>query len=127
VAVARQRTEETAIPIIDRSEIRFDAEAIVGAVGGSLHTTQAFGPPMLRPDGVRFFPREGWVEFLYGADQEQQSVYLAAEPLDALLASYCDYLGIPLPRQAAKGIRVEVDGATLAFKIALPAMDDMRE
>jgi hypothetical protein len=65
---------------------------------------------------VRFHPHEGQIDVLYGADHAQQGVRLAAEPLGALLVSYCIRARIPMPRRADKGIRINAKSVILAFR-----------
>jgi hypothetical protein len=105
-----------AIPLTERREVEFDAQALVGAVGASLRAAQAFGLPGLAPTNVRFFPREGQVEFLYGERHPQRAVRMTAEQLGAVLVSYCIRVKIPMPRRAEKGIRIEADVVILAFR-----------
>jgi hypothetical protein len=102
--------------LTDRRELEFDAEALLLAVSVSSRAAQAFGLPALLPTGVRLYPHEGQVDFLYGAAPAGQAVRLAAEPLGAILVSYCIRARIPMPRNADKGIRIEADAVVLSFR-----------
>jgi hypothetical protein len=104
------------MPLTDRREIEFDADAIVQAISVSLRSAQAFGLPALPPTGVRCHPREGQIDVLYGTKEAPQAVRITAEALGALLVSYCIRARIPMPRQADKAIRVEADSVVLAFR-----------
>ncbi len=110
--------------VAERREIEFSAEALCLAIGMSLRAAQRFGLPALRPTGVQFCPREGQIDVVYGIGQAQRAVPLAAEPLGALLVSYCLRARIPMPRRAEKGIRIGATAVILAFKtifVAVPA------
>lgn len=104
------------IALSDRRELEFDADALVAVISTSSRAAQAFGLPGLQPTGVRFFPSDGRIDVMYGTGQTQKSVPLGAEPLGALLVSYCIRVRIPMPRNADKGIRIEADAAILAFR-----------
>jgi hypothetical protein len=84
----------------DRRELEFDAEALLLAVSVSSRAAQAFGLPAQLPTGVRLYPHEGQVDFLYGAGQ---AVRMAAEPLGAVLVSYCIRARIPMATQRRQG------------------------
>ena len=85
-------------------------------VGTSLRPAQVFGLPGLPQTGVSFFPHEGQVELLYGEGHTQQVVRVAAEPLGAMLVSYCIRARIPMPLRADKRIRIEADAVILFFR-----------
>jgi hypothetical protein len=102
--------------LTDRRELEFDAEALLLAVSVSSRAAQAFGLPAQMPTGVRLYPHEGRVDFLYGTAPAGQAVRLAAEPLGAVLVSYCIRARIPMPRNADKGIRIEADAVILSFR-----------
>ena len=101
--------------VMDRREIEFDAAALLHVVASSLRSAQSFGLPGLQPTSIRFYPGEGHIDVIYGSGQTQQAVRLAAEPLGALLVSYCIRARIPMPRKADKGIRIGAGVAVLAF------------
>jgi len=110
--------------VAERREIEFSAEALCLAIGMSLRAAQGFGLPALRPTGVHLRPREGQIDVVYGTGPTQRAVPLAAEPLGALLVSYCLRARIPMPRRAEKGIRIGAKAVILAFKaicVAVPA------
>jgi len=65
---------------------------------------------------VRFHPREGTIDILYGTTHAPQVVSITAENLGALLVSYCIRLHIPTPRKSDKGIRMENEAIFLAFR-----------
>jgi hypothetical protein len=83
--------------VTDRREIEFDAEALLFIIATSLRSAQSFGLPALCPTGARFYPRDGCIDVLYGAGQAQRAVRLAAEPVGALLVSYCIRARLPMP------------------------------
>jgi hypothetical protein len=105
------------MPVLDRREIEFDPEALIAAVSVSLRSAQAFGLPAMRPTGVRCYPRDGQVDFLYGSKGAPQAVRIDAEPLGALLVAYCIRARIPMPRHADKGVRIEANSVILAFRM----------
>jgi hypothetical protein len=104
------------ITITDTREIEFTAEALVIVMAGSARSAQGFGLPGARPTGVRLDPDLGNVDVLYGVGPAQQAVQLAAEPLGALLVSYCIRTRIPMPRRADKGIRIKAKCVILTVR-----------
>jgi hypothetical protein len=101
----------------------------VVAIASSVRSAQSFGLPGARPTGVRLHAQDGQIDVLYGADHAQQAVRLAAEPLGALLVSYCIRARIPMPRRANKGIHIKDKSVILAFRTQydeapLPEMPD---
>jgi hypothetical protein len=104
------------IALTDRRELEFDAEALVAVIGISLRAAQTFGLPGIPPTGVRFSPPDGRLDVLYGTGETQKAVPIAAEPLGALLVSYCIRVRIPMPKKADKGVRIEANAVILAFR-----------
>ena len=102
--------------IIDRREIEFDAKSVVRAIAVSSKAAQGFGLPGMAPAGVRFHPKEGKIDVLYGSSQALRAVSIPAEALGALLVSYCIRARIPMPRKSDKGVRVESNSIILAFR-----------
>ena len=93
--------------IIDRREIEFDILAVKQALEWSPRAAQAFGLPPLTPHGVRLDPSSGHVEVVDGELAAARVFELRAEALGAILISYCNRTGMPLPRAADKAVRVE--------------------
>jgi hypothetical protein len=108
--------QELNMPVIDRREIEFDAEALLAAVVTSQRAAESFGLPGFPPTGVRFHPKAGKVDFLYGSSQASRAVNLKAEMVGALLVAYCIRARIPMPRKAEKGVHVQAHSVTLSFK-----------
>jgi hypothetical protein len=104
------------MPVIDKREIEFDAEALLAAVVTSQRAAESFGLPGFPPTGVRFHPRVGTVDFLYGTSGALRAVNLKAEMVGALLIAYCIRARIPMPKKAEKGVHVQAQSVTLAFK-----------
>lgn len=107
------------MPVIDRREIELDPEAVRRAIECSPRAAQAFGLPPLQPSAVRCKPSEGCVEVKYGTLTATRIFALRAEALGALLVSYCNRAGMPMPRNADKGIRVERGNVVLVFTLRL--------
>jgi hypothetical protein len=105
--------------IIERREIEFDAEAVLMAVVSSPQAASAFGLPGLVPNSVRFYPKDRELAVLYGASNAPRAVRLGAAALGALLVSYCIRSRLPMPRRAAKGIRVDLASITLTFELKM--------
>jgi hypothetical protein len=107
------------VAVIDRREIDFDAAAVRQAVEWSPRAAQAFGLPPLLPTGVRCNPADGCIEVVYGTLTTTRVFALRAEALGALLVSYCNRAGMPMPRHADKGIRVEHEHVVVVFTLRL--------
>jgi len=105
--------------IMDRREIEFDSRSVVKAITTSPKAAHGFGLPGLTPTGVRFNPKEGSVDVIYGTEHAARAVSLSAEALGAILVSYCVRTRIPMPKSADKGIRIEAGSAILAFRVRL--------
>ena len=105
--------------VTDRREIEFDANAVRRAVEWSPQAAQAFGLPPLLPTGVRCRPTEGCIEVVYGTLTATRVFALRAEALGALLVSYCNRVGMPMPRHADKGIRIEREYVVVVFTLRL--------
>ncbi len=101
--------------VIDKREIRFDADALVYCLAVSPRAAEGFGLPGMAPNEVRFFPKEKAIKVLYGKQDPAGAVRIAAESLTELLVGYCIRSKIPLPRIADKSIRVEPDCLALEF------------
>ncbi|MEO8714066.1 MAG: hypothetical protein ABI369_03540 [Acetobacteraceae bacterium] len=102
------------MPILERREIEFDAEAVLKAVSFPGPGLRAFGLPIEKPAGVRFSPATESIELLF-ADTTVESVQLKAEALGALLVSHCMNAGIPIPRVAVKAVRIDAAAVILTF------------
>jgi hypothetical protein len=103
--------------IIDRRELEFDGAALLDAVATSQKAAESFGLPGMVPRGVRFYPHEGEVAFLYGTPQTPRAVRLSAEATGALLVSYCIRAKIPMPRKAEKRVRINAHCVILTFRL----------
>lgn len=101
------------MPISDRREIAFDAEAMVQIVVCSEQTVRTLGLPGDRPSGARFDPRAREVILLYNVNERPTPLRSGA--LSALLISYCLRAGIKIPRQLERAIRVDRDAVVLIF------------
>jgi hypothetical protein len=107
------------VAVTDRREIDFDTDAVRQAVEWSPRAAQAFGLPPLVPTGLRCNPAVGCVEVVYGTLTTTRVFALRAEALGALLVSYCNRAGMPMPRFADKGIRLEKDHVVLVITLRL--------
>jgi hypothetical protein len=107
------------VAITDRREIDFDLHAVKLALEWSPHSAQAFGLPPLTPQTVRCNPVEGTIEVAYGELTSTRVFMLRAEALGAILISYCNRAGMPMPRSADKGIRIERDHVIVVFTLRL--------
>ena len=105
--------------IVDRREIELDSAAVRCALEWSPRAAQAFGLPPLVPTCVRCDPANGCVEVVYGTLTSTRVFALRAEALGALLISYCNRAGMPMPRASDKGIRVEREHVVLVFTLRL--------
>ncbi|MGA8197034.1 MAG: hypothetical protein WB902_27150 [Acetobacteraceae bacterium] len=105
--------------IVDRHEIELDTAAVRRALELSPRAAQAFGLPPLVPAGVRCNSRDGCIEVVYGTLTATRVFGLRAEALGALLISYCNRAGMPLPRHADKGVRVEREHVVLVCTLRL--------
>jgi hypothetical protein len=110
-----------AVAIVDRREIELDTAAVRRALEWSPRAVQAFGLPPQVPTGVRCNPADGCIEVVYGTLTTTRVFALRAEALGALLISYCNRAGMPMPRQSDKGIRVEREHVVLVFTLRLNA------
>jgi len=106
--------------IIDRREVEFDREALRLVLACSPKAAQAFGLPLLRPDRVRCRPTESLIEVSYGKLSETRVFMLRAEALGAILISYCNRIGMPMPRAADKAVRIEREHAVMVFILRMP-------
>ena len=107
--------------IVDRREIDFDTDAVKLAVEWSPQAAQAFGLPPLTPTSARSDPANGFIEVVYGTLTATRVFALRAEALGALLISYCNRAGMPIPRYADKGIRLERGHVVLVLTLRLDA------
>ena len=101
-----------AITIIDRREIDFDARALIGIITDSLPRAQAIGLPPQRPIRIEFDPEGNRIICHYDG---HEPAALGAEPLGALLVSYCIRSHIPLPHLPEKAIRIGAHSAVIAL------------
>src|SRR3984957_4069332 len=113
------RREALAVTIVDRHEIELDSAAVRRALELSPRAAQAFGLPALVPAGVRCKSRDVCTEVVYGSRTATRVFGLRAEALGALLISYCNRAGMPLPRHADKGVRVEREHVVLVCTLRL--------
>ena len=105
--------------IVDRREIAFDADAMRFVIECSPRAALAFGLPPLTPQAVRCNVADGHIEVVYGTLTATRVFALRAEALGAIIVSYCNRTGMPMPRHADKGIRVERDRVVLVFTLRL--------
>ncbi len=105
--------------IVDRREIELDTAAVRAALEWSPQAAQAFGLPPLVPTSVRCNPADGCIEVVYGTLTATRVFGLRAEALGALLISYCNRVGMPMPRHSDKGIRVEREHIVLVLTVRL--------
>jgi hypothetical protein len=108
-----------AVAIIDRREIEFDQQAVTRALEWSPRAAQAFGLPPLTPNGVRCNPVDGCIEVIYGELTSTRVFALRAEALGAILISYCNRTGMPMPRLADKAVRIERAHVVVVFTLRL--------
>jgi hypothetical protein len=106
--------------IIDRREIEFDREALRFVLEHSPKAAHAFGLPSRRPDRVRCKPHESLIEVSYGKLTETRVFMLRAEALGAILISYCNRIGMPMPRAADKAVRIEREHVVMVFILRMP-------
>ena len=97
------------VAITDRREIEFDLQTVRLVLEWSPRAAQAFGLPPLTPTAVHGNPAEGVIEVTYGELTSIRVFMLRAEALGAILISYCNRVGMPMPRNANKGVRIERD------------------
>jgi hypothetical protein len=106
--------------LVDRREIEFDGDSIAFAVTVALQAAEGLGLPPVKPAEIRFVPKESAVHLVYGKGPAARYITLPAEALGSLLISYCVRSRLPLPRKAAKSIRVERASCILAFRTEVP-------
>jgi hypothetical protein len=109
------------VAITDRREIEFDLQAIRLVLEWSPRSAQSFGLPPLIPHSVHCSAAEGTVEVSYGELTSTRVFVLRAEALGAILISYCNRAGMPMPRNADKAVRIDRDRATIVFTLHMPA------
>jgi len=97
------------VAITDRREIEFDLQTVRLVLEWSPRAAQAFGLPPLTPTAVHGNPAEGVIEVTYGELTSTRVFMLRAEALGAILISYCNRVGMPMPRKADKSVRIERD------------------
>jgi hypothetical protein len=107
------------VTIIDRREIEFDLEAVRRALELSPQACQAFALPASIPSGVRCNPAEGTLEVSYGRLTATRIFFLRAEALGAILISYCNRVGMPVPRLAEKGVRIDREQVVLVLTLRI--------
>ena len=106
--------------ITDRREIEFDMQAVRLVLEWSPKSAHAFGLPPLTPQAVRSHPTDGSVEVVYGELTSMRVFMLRAEALGAILISYCNRAGMPMPRNADKAVRIEREHVVVVFTLRLP-------
>jgi hypothetical protein len=102
--------------VVDRREIEFDADALTYYFSILPREAQALGLPATPPKEIRFDPREGMVDAIYGLAEQGRTVHIPQESLGGMLVNYCIRTRIPLPRVADKIVRVEAHCVVLTFK-----------
>jgi hypothetical protein len=113
------RGEGVGVAITDRREIEFDLQAVRQALEWSPRSAQAVGAPPLTPQAVQCHPVEGTVEVTYGEQTATSVFVLAAEALGAILISYCNRAGIPMPRNSDKSVRIEREHVVIIFTLRM--------
>jgi len=108
------------VTVIDRREIEFDLDAVKLALEWSPRAAQAFALPPLVPHSVRCNPADGTLEVTYGQLTTTRIFLLRAEALGAILISYCNRAGMPVPRNAEKGVRVERTHVVVVLTLRMP-------
>src|SRR5215472_8567572 len=111
------RAKAPVVAIIDRREIDFDLQAVRLALEWSPRSAQAFGLPPLTPQAIRCRPADGTIEVTYGELTSTRVFALRAEALGALLIAYCNRAGMPVPRIADKGVRIEREHVIVVFTL----------
>jgi hypothetical protein len=107
------------VAVIDRREIEFDLLAVKLAIEWSPRAAQAFGLPPLTPTSVRCNPADGNVEVIYGTLSATRVFALRPEALGAIMISYCNRAGMPMSRNAEKGIRIERGHIVVVFTLRI--------
>jgi hypothetical protein len=82
-------------------------------------SAQAFGLPPLTPHAVRCNAAEGTVEVTYGELTSTRVFMLRAEAVGAILIAYCNRAGMPMPRAADKGVRIERDHVVVVLTLRI--------
>lgn len=90
------------VPITDRRELEFDLQTVRLVLEWWPRAAQAFGLPPLTPTAVHGNPVEGVIEVTYGELTSTRVFMLRAEALGAILISYCNRVGMPMPRNAER-------------------------
>jgi hypothetical protein len=107
------------VAITDRREIEFDMQAVRMAIEWSPRAAQAFGLPPLKPSSARSKPVDGAIEVTDGELTSTRVFMLRAEAIGAILISYCNRAGMPMPRAADKGVRIEREQVVVVFTLRL--------
>ncbi len=107
------------VAITERREIEFDLRALKLALEWSPRSAQAFGLPPLTPQAVRCNAAEGTVEVTYGELTSTRVFMLRAEAVGAILIAYCNRAGMPMPRAADKGVRIERDHVVVVLTLRI--------
>jgi hypothetical protein len=107
------------VAITERREIEFDLHAVRLALEWSPRSAQAFGLPPLTPQAVRCNASDGTIEVTYGELTSIRVFMLRAEALGAILISYCNRAGMPMPRTADKGVRIEREHVVVVFTLRM--------
>jgi hypothetical protein len=115
--------------IVESRELAFYERGILLAISSSLRSASAFGLPSVPAQAIRLVPDGGQAFIVYGSGAAAKSVSIEAEPLGALLVSYCIRSKIPIPKSADKGVRIEAQRVVLAFRVAyddppVPTVDE---
>jgi hypothetical protein len=117
------------VSIIEQRELAFDLEAVRRVLEWSPRSAQAFGLPPLIPQAVQCDPAAGTIEVTYGELTSTRVFVLRAEALGAILIAYCNRAGMPVPRYAAKAVRVDREQVVVLFTlcISFPPQPDLPE
>jgi imidazolonepropionase-like amidohydrolase len=102
--------------VVDRREIEFDADSLAYYLSILPQEAEGLGLPATPPSQIRFDPKEGIVDAVYGKGEQARAFQIPDESLSAILISYCIRTRIPLPRVADKMIRVAAGSVFLTFK-----------
>ena len=105
--------------IIDRREIEFDLLRSDARWNGRRGRLRRLACRLCVPAGVPCNSRDGCIEVVYGELTATRVFALRAEALGAILISYCNRAGMPMPRRADKAVRIEREHVVLVFTLRL--------
>jgi len=116
IAVSNNLVEGDIMLVVDRREIEFDTDALTYYFSIVPDEALTLGLPAMPPTELRFDPKEGAIEVIYGEAEQARSFHIPQEALGAALVNYCIRTRIPLPRVADKIVRVTANCVVLTFK-----------